>query len=37
MAKFDFIPTNKVKSQFSDEERLVMVCKAFLTKHTKWL
>ena len=32
MAKFDFIPTNKVKSKYTDEERLVMVCKAFLTK-----
>ena len=34
MDKFNFIPTNKVKSQFSDEERLIMVCKAFVTKHT---
>lgn len=34
MAKFDFIPTNKVKSKYTDEQRLVMVCKAFLTKHT---
>ena len=32
MDKFDFIPTNAVKSQFSNEERLIMVCKAFLTK-----
>ena len=32
MDKFNFIPSNKVKSQFSDEERLILVCKAFLTK-----
>ena len=32
MANFDFIPTNKVKCQFSDEKRLELVCRAFLTK-----
>lgn len=34
MANFDFIPTNEVKSKFSNEERLELVCKAFLTKRS---
>lgn len=29
---FNFIPTNTVKSKYTEEERLEMVCKAFLTK-----
>ena len=31
---FDFIPTNTVKSKYTEEERLEMVCKAFLTKRS---
>ena len=34
MDKFDFIPTNTVKSKYTEEERLEMVCKAFLTKRS---
>lgn len=34
MANFDFIPTNPIKSALSDENRLELVCKAFMTKHT---
>lgn len=34
MANFDFIPKNEVKSKFSADERLEMVCKAFLTKRS---
>ena len=34
MDKFDFIPRNEVVSKYSDEERLILTCKAFLTKHT---
>ena len=34
MANFDFIPTNEVKSKFSNEERLELTCKAFLTKRS---
>ena len=34
MDKFDFIPRNEVVSKYSNEERLILTCKAFLTKHT---
>ena len=34
MANLDFIPTNTVKSTYTADERLEMVCKAFLTKRS---
>lgn len=34
MANFDFIPTNTLKSKYTEEERLELTCKAFLTKRS---